>query len=168
MKLGAGCERHGLEAAGGHFRQMETLLGQTLQEQELPDPALGERLWHLVEEIGEAVPMTAEPMPVASAARGELAHLWVAVVGRPALQRIRDVHALARRARGREHRIEQLARAADERLAAAVFLGTGRLADDHPARVAVADAEHRLRAAAAEFAGLAGGDGGLEGVPVEV
>src|SRR5688572_22487541 len=62
--LGGACERHGLEAASAHFRQMHQLLGDTLQQQELPDPALGERLWHLIEDIGEAVPMQAEPSPV--------------------------------------------------------------------------------------------------------
>lgn len=59
--LGEACGRHGLEAASGHFELMHTLLGDTLQQQALPDPGLGERLWHLVEDIGDAVPMATEP-----------------------------------------------------------------------------------------------------------
>src|SRR5688572_1940935 len=67
--LGPACERHGLESAAGHFRQLQQLLGQTLAQQELPDPALGERLWHLIEDIGETVPMAAEPSPASPAGR---------------------------------------------------------------------------------------------------
>ncbi len=59
--LGEACSRHGLDDASGHFAQMHALLGGTLDNQTLPDPGLGERLWHLVEDIGLAVPMTAEP-----------------------------------------------------------------------------------------------------------
>ena len=69
--LGDGCDRHGLEAASGHFRQMQQLLARTLQEQALPDPALGERLWNLIEDIGEAVPMAAEPAPSGGTARAD-------------------------------------------------------------------------------------------------
>ena len=67
--LGEACGRHGLEGASGHFAQMHALLGQTLEHQTLPDPGLGERLWHLVEDIGEAVPMGAEPGNDASVPR---------------------------------------------------------------------------------------------------
>ncbi|PZO08182.1 MAG: hypothetical protein DCF27_09065 [Lysobacteraceae bacterium] len=59
--LGEACSRHGLDAAASHFAQMEALLGETLETQTLPDPGLGERLWHLVEDIGDAVPSSAEP-----------------------------------------------------------------------------------------------------------
>ncbi|MBW8368147.1 MAG: EAL domain-containing protein [Arenimonas sp.] len=59
--LGEACTRHGLDAAAGHFAQMHALLGDTLEHQSLPDPSLGERLWHLVEDIGDAVPTSAEP-----------------------------------------------------------------------------------------------------------
>ena len=58
--LGEACSRHGLDVAAGHFASMHALLGDTLEHQALPDPGLGERLWHLVEDIGAAVPMTAE------------------------------------------------------------------------------------------------------------
>ena len=50
--LGEACGRHGLDDASRHFGQMQVLLGDTLVQQALPDPALGERLWHLVEDIG--------------------------------------------------------------------------------------------------------------------
>lgn len=67
--LGDACQRHGLDAASDHFGTMRNLLGETLRQQALPDPALGERLWHLVENIGEAVPMTNEPLGDSGAAR---------------------------------------------------------------------------------------------------
>lgn len=67
--LGDACGRHGLDAAGGHFALMHSLLDDTLQQQALPDPGLGERLWHLVEDIGSAVPMTTEPSADASVPR---------------------------------------------------------------------------------------------------
>ena len=43
-----------------------------------------------------------------------------------------------------EHRVEQLTGAADERLALAILVRARRLADHHPLRVAIADAEHAL------------------------
>lgn len=67
--LGDACGRHGLDAASRHFGQMQALLGDTLEQQALPDPALGERLWHLVEDIGAAVPMSSEPAIESTAAR---------------------------------------------------------------------------------------------------
>ena len=51
-----------------------------------------------------------------------------------------------RQADGAQHVVEQLARLADEGLALAVLLLAGRLADDHPVRARVADAEDGLRA----------------------
>jgi PleD family two-component response regulator/EAL domain-containing protein (putative c-di-GMP-specific phosphodiesterase class I) len=67
--LGEACGKHGLDDASGHFAQMHALLGDTLQQQALPDPGLGERLWHLVEDIGAAVPMVTETAADRSAAR---------------------------------------------------------------------------------------------------
>lgn len=67
--LGEACTRHGLDAAAGHFAQMHALLGETLETQTLPDPGLGDRLWHLVEDIGDCVPMAAEPAAAASLPR---------------------------------------------------------------------------------------------------
>ncbi len=67
--LGDACGRHGLDAASVHFQQMHQLLGDTLQQQALPDPSLGERLWHLVEDVGASVPMNTEPLPDAGGAR---------------------------------------------------------------------------------------------------
>ena len=65
-------------------------------------------------------------------ALGGLERRGIAVARRPALQDIGDVHLLAREADGPQHGVEQLARAADERLALAVLLGPGRLPDDQP------------------------------------
>ena len=59
--LGEACGRHGLDAASGHFARMHALLGDTLEHQALPDPSLGERLWHLVDDIGQTVPLSADP-----------------------------------------------------------------------------------------------------------
>ena len=67
--LGEACARHGMDEASGHFACMHALLGETLEQQTLPDPGLGERLWHLVEDIGSAVPMTAEAGTEANVAR---------------------------------------------------------------------------------------------------
>ena len=67
--LGDACGRHGLDDASRHFGQMQALLGETLVQQSLPDPALGERLWHLVEDIGAAVPMSSEPAIESAASR---------------------------------------------------------------------------------------------------
>ena len=67
--LGEACARHGMDEASGHFSRMHALLGETLEQQTLPDPGLGERLWHLVEDIGSAVPMTAEAGTEANVAR---------------------------------------------------------------------------------------------------
>lgn len=61
--LGDACRRHDLADAGQHFGHLHQLLGETLDAQVLPDPALGERLWHLVEDIGASVPMPSEPLP---------------------------------------------------------------------------------------------------------
>lgn len=60
LRLGEGCRRHGLDEAGAHFLRLHELLDETLQAQALPDPETGERLWHLVEDIGATVPMGAE------------------------------------------------------------------------------------------------------------
>lgn len=61
--LGDACRRHDLPEAGEHFGHLHQLLGETLAARVLPDPALGERLWHLVEDIGGAVPMATDTAP---------------------------------------------------------------------------------------------------------
>ena len=73
--------------------------------------------------------------------------LRIAIVRRPALQNVRDVDLGARQSDRAQHRVQELPRAADERLALPILVGAGRLADHEQARVAPADAEHRLRAA---------------------
>jgi hypothetical protein len=105
-----------------------------------------------------------------------LGRFGVAVARRPALQRVGDVDPLAGRLAGRrwpgqlqraQHAVQQLAGGAHEGLALQVFLLARRFADDHPRRLRVADAEHRLRARAAQAAGLAVGHGGAQRRPVE-
>ncbi len=106
------------------------------------------------------------PAQIRQALRGFLL-ARIAVVRRPALQHVRDVHLAALEPGGRQHRIQELARAPDERLALAVLFGAGRLADHHQARPPVAGAEHGLRARFAEPAAPAISHGGLERGPVE-
>ena len=60
LSLGHACRQHGLDEAGQHFLHLHEVLHDTLQQQALPDQETGERLWNLVEEIGQAVPMGAE------------------------------------------------------------------------------------------------------------
>ncbi|WP_339826540.1 EAL domain-containing protein [uncultured Arenimonas sp.] len=60
LSLGHACRQHGLDEAGQHFLHLHEMLHDTLQQQALPDQETGERLWNLVEEIGQAVPMGAE------------------------------------------------------------------------------------------------------------
>ncbi len=59
-RLGEGCAKYGLNAAGRHLQAMAGLLKDTLEQQALPDSHLGERLWHLVEQIGAVVPRVSE------------------------------------------------------------------------------------------------------------
>tara|TARA_R110002020_G_scaffold37705_5_gene113686 strand:+ start:2817 stop:5462 length:2646 start_codon:yes stop_codon:yes gene_type:complete len=60
LSLGHACRQHGLDEAGQHFLHLHEALHESLQQQALPDQETGERLWRLVEEIGQAVPMGAE------------------------------------------------------------------------------------------------------------
>ncbi|GAB2664547.1 EAL domain-containing protein [Arenimonas aestuarii] len=60
LSLGHACRQHGLDQAGQHFLRLHELLHDTLQQQTLPEPDIGEQLWSLVEEIGQSVPMGAE------------------------------------------------------------------------------------------------------------
>ncbi|WP_374603043.1 EAL domain-containing protein [Arenimonas sp.] len=60
LSLGHACREHGLDEAGRHFLELHELLHDTLQQQALPSPEAGERIWHLVEGIGQSVPMGAE------------------------------------------------------------------------------------------------------------
>ena len=69
LHLGNACRRHGLDDAAEHLLRLHALLDETLQQQALPEPETGERLWHVVEDIGQAVPKLAEPVPDAAPAR---------------------------------------------------------------------------------------------------
>ena len=73
-------------------------------------------------------------------AGGHFVGLGVAVAGRPALEDVGDVDVLARVAHRLDDLGEQLAGAADERLALDVFVGARRLAHEHQIRARVADA----------------------------
>ena len=48
QRLGEHSFQYGLESAGEQLMVMAELLGDTLQAETLPDPALGERLWNLL------------------------------------------------------------------------------------------------------------------------
>ena len=73
-------------------------------------------------------------------AAGHFVGLGVAVAGRPALEDVGDVDVLPRVAHRLDDLGEQLAGAADERLALDVFVGARRLADEHQIGARVADA----------------------------
>ena len=76
-------------------------------------------------------------------AGGKLLGLRIAITGRAALEHVGDENVLrARQADRLQHRIQELARGADERLALTVLLRAGRLADHEPIRVRVANAEY--------------------------
>jgi hypothetical protein len=100
-----------------------------------------------------------------------LLRLRVAVARRTALQHVGDEHRplrvrLPRAADRGQHVVEQAAGLADEGLAARVFLGPGRLADQHPRRRPAADAEDGVCARPAQLAGRAGGHRRLQLLPV--
>jgi PleD family two-component response regulator/EAL domain-containing protein (putative c-di-GMP-specific phosphodiesterase class I) len=61
QRLGENSFQYGLESAGEHLMVMAELLGDTLQQEILPDPTLGERLWNLLESINASVPSAPEP-----------------------------------------------------------------------------------------------------------
>ena len=65
----------------------------------------------------------------------------VAVAGRPALQDVGDEHVAALEADLAQQLVEQPPGLADERQAALVLAGAGRLADEHQVGVGVAGAE---------------------------
>ena len=55
LSLGHACRQHGLDEAGQHFLHLHEALHESLQQQSLPDQETGERLWSLVEQIGQAL-----------------------------------------------------------------------------------------------------------------
>ena len=71
---------------------------------------------------------------------GDLVGLGVAIAGRAALQDVADVDVAAAEAHRLDHLGQELAGGADERLAGAILVGAGRLADEDERRVGVADA----------------------------
>ena len=73
----------------------------------------------------------------------------------PAFDRIGDEHIVACQTDGREHAGQQFPGAADERLALAIFVLAGSLADDHQRRIGIADPADDLGARAADEASAA-------------
>lgn len=73
--LGLQCLRFDLADAGDNLCAMGSLLGETLSQQTLPDPALGERLWNLVEELSGSLPHAPEEPLEASAPIGNSARV---------------------------------------------------------------------------------------------
>lgn len=71
---------------------------------------------------------------------------WVAVGGWAALYHVRDVDVLASQARKTQKAVELLAGSAHEGLALQVLVASWALADEHHARVWVADAKHQVGA----------------------
>ena len=106
------------------------------------------------------------PLEVAAALQ-RLLRLRVAIARRPALEHVGDVDVLALEAERFQHRGEQLPGAADERLTLAVLIGTRGLADEHPAGLRIADAEHRLGAGLVQRAARALGHQRTQRLPPE-
>ena len=84
----------------------------------------------------------------------------IAIVRRPALDDIHDVHRAAIQPQRGQHPIQQLPRATDERLALRVLVAARRLADEQDVRMRIADAEHHLVPGARQLAG-----GAVRGLP---
>src|SRR5262245_33028526 len=76
----------------------------------------------------------------------DLVLLGVAVLRRTALDDVRNVDVVAPEPDRLDDLRQQLAGAADERLALDVFVAARRLADEHQVGVRIADTEHDLRA----------------------
>ena len=95
-------------------------------------------------------------------ARLDLVRHRIPVPGRPALERVRDVHVLTAQPDARQQPVEQLSRLADERVSLLVLVESRRLADEHQICVRVADAEHDLCPALRQPASGTAGD--LRGV----
>jgi EAL domain-containing protein (putative c-di-GMP-specific phosphodiesterase class I)/DNA-binding response OmpR family regulator len=58
--LGSTSTRLGLHAPGEHLLALRDMLAQPLQDEALPDPTLGERLWNVVEALRGTVPRPPE------------------------------------------------------------------------------------------------------------
>ena len=79
----------------------------------------------------------------------------VAVARRTALDDVRDVYPRAVKVDHLQHIVEQLSGGTDKRLALQILVFARCLAYEHHARMRVAHAEHRLRAAVAQRAAAA-------------
>src|SRR6266852_4566009 len=73
-------------------------------------------------------------------ARSDFIGFGISIIGRPALDHVADINVAAPKTHAALDDIgQQLAGAADERLAARIFVGAGRLADKHELRIRIAD-----------------------------
>ena len=76
----------------------------------------------------------------------------IAISGRPAFDHVEDVNIFALQPAGFDDFREQLPAAADERFAQPIFVRAGRFAQKAQSCRRIADAEHRLRPRAGQFA----------------
>ena len=72
--------------------------------------------------------------------------LWIAIVGRPALDDVRNVDVIARETCRGEEVVQELAGCSDERFPFLIFIETRRFPDEHDTGVRIPDAEHNLTA----------------------
>jgi hypothetical protein len=91
-------------------------------------------------------------------AGGDLGSGRPTVSRRPPVDNVGDMHALAIQADRRQHAVEQLAGAADERAAEAVLIRTRALADDHHRGHRIAVGEDRVGRGALQAATIEAGD----------
>ena len=98
---------------------------------------------------------------------GSLIRRRVPVVRRPAFQDIGNENVLPGKPQGQQHLVQKLACPPDERLAAAIFLGARRFANDHQFRFAIAHPEDGLRAAFMQGTTRAMPDSVAECVPIQ-
>ena len=85
-----------------------------------------------------------------------------AVSGRAPVDDVGDVDVRFAQTDGRQHLVEQLAGAADERLAFQVLVAAGRLADQHQPRLRRAAVEAEVLGRRLEAAAVEGGEPGAE------
>src|SRR5882757_6319277 len=89
-------------------------------------------------------------------ARSDFVGFGISIFGRPAFDYVADINVAALEADAALDDIgQQLAGAADERLATRIFVGAGRLADEHELCVRIADPEDQVLAKRRELASSA-------------
>ena len=91
----------------------------------------------------------------------------LAIVGRAALENVRDEHLRTLEPDRLQHAVEELARPAHEGLTLCILVRARCLADHHPFRLSIADSEYRLRARLLQTAQRAAGNLSLQRLPVQ-